>query len=331
MSFTQDGRVCDRMTIIDSLKMSLSGTAAAGSILMTTGTDGYSTWKPFPRLLNDTQFGDASDGSVTFDGVTDCLSFSTRSGSTYTLTRCVYLASATVNSGVTVLGGGFRMFVNGILTNNGTISYAGNNASGATGGAARAANFIGGGSAGGNGALGLAGTAGSASTPNACGGAGGAGGAGTLAGGAAGSITVPTAATGGVRIVNALPYMTTLNNTSLTNPALRGGSGGGGGGGTSVLGTGGGGGGGGGALMIAAYQLDGNGLLTCAGGNGGSGSGAGKAGGGGGGGGGFLVVVTRINNFAGTLSVAGGVGGTGVNTGANGTAGTDGLLKQFTL
>lgn len=107
-------------------------------------------------------FGDGSDGVVTISGNT-------------TLTRDMYYSTLTVNNGITLNGGSYRIFCSSTLTNNGTISRNGNaggNASSATGGtagAALAAGSLGGSTAGATGA----------STPNlkaASGGGGSSGG-----------------------------------------------------------------------------------------------------------------------------------------------------------
>lgn len=59
-------------------------------------------------------FGDASDGDVTINADT-------------TLTRDMYYNSLTINPTFTLKTGGFRIFVRGTLTNNGTIDRSGNN------------------------------------------------------------------------------------------------------------------------------------------------------------------------------------------------------------
>src|SRR3954452_21568326 len=71
-------------------------------------------------LLTLGVFGDGSDGRVNLDGSTD-FGFATRAGSTYTLTREIYAKSLTIGPGVIVKTVGFRLFVQGALTNDGTI------------------------------------------------------------------------------------------------------------------------------------------------------------------------------------------------------------------
>ena len=86
-------------------------------------------------------FGDGSDGSVTFDGTTTILGF-VPAASSYTMTRDIFCTSITINNGVTVKPNGFRIFVTatGTLTNNGTISCTGGNASGTNGSTAGGAS-----------------------------------------------------------------------------------------------------------------------------------------------------------------------------------------------
>ena len=91
-------------------------------------------------------FGNGSDGAVTLDGSTTYAGFSSLAGSVYTLTRDVYATSFTINSGVTLKPVGYRIFVQGTLTNNGTIAANGNNGSAAgTAGGATGNGTLGGG------------------------------------------------------------------------------------------------------------------------------------------------------------------------------------------
>lgn len=91
------------------------------------------------KISNQDIFGDGSDGNVTISSNT-------------TLTADMYYNDLTVNNGVLLNSGGYRIFVKGTLTNNGTIHRNGNAGTDGTGGAA--------GSAGG--AAGSAGTGGAA-------------------------------------------------------------------------------------------------------------------------------------------------------------------------
>ena len=100
-------------------------------------------------------YGDGSDGNITFDGTTDLNTFSSRVGTVYTLTRDLFGKNVVINSGVTVKGGGFRVFVSQELKNSGSL-----NADGGDGGAGTDGGNgqNGGGSQGGGGGGGTAGT-----------------------------------------------------------------------------------------------------------------------------------------------------------------------------
>ena len=122
-----------------------SGTIAtarlgSGSADNTKFLRGDSTWQVVPQTFN---FGDGSDGNVTISSPT-------------TLTRDMYYNNLTVNSTLTT--GGWRIYVAGTLSGNGTIDWgtgaAGGNASGQTGGTGASAVSSGHfrNSAGGNGA-----------------------------------------------------------------------------------------------------------------------------------------------------------------------------------
>ena len=229
------------------------------------------------------------------------------------LARDMFYDDLTINNGITLSTKGYRIFIKGILTNNGTISNTGLSAVGS----------LGGGGAGGTAGTG-AGGAGTSLDP-ALGANGGAGGAGNIgAGGAAGTITAPGATEGGF---NALPAAITFMEFT-TSPAIakiQGGAGGGGGGGGDSGGPAGAGGGGAGVIMIIAKTLTNNGIITVAGGVGGNSSG-GTYGSGGGGGGGVIVLIYKTIT-TGTLTVTGGAGGTG---GENpGSAGSNGTTIQI--
>lgn len=323
-------------------------------------------------------FGDGSDGSVVFDGIATVLSLvpgpatfalgaqtTAGAGSVspstqfYNLTRDLHLDNCTINAGVLLATGGFRVFVKGTLTLNGYIgapaSSGGNGAAGAAGSAGfgKAAGTIGSsgnGGAGGNTSTGVpvngsaiatgidayvAGTAAAVSGAAATGtagaaGQGGAGGAHALGGAASGA--------GGTVSLGAVASVATLHNVfqavtarGLTGTLFTGGSGGGGGRGdtTVPLGGGGGGGGGGGPVVIFARQFSGSGLVTAHAGHGGNGFE--QAGGGGGGGGGFAVIGYATGS-APTVEVYGGTGGAGGSSGGGaGGAGGSGYAFIFNL
>lgn len=284
-------------------------------------------------------YGSGVDGTVTFDGSTVILGI-TPSANTYTLARDIFLSSSTINSGVSIITNGFRIFCNGTLTNNGTIKWNGNNGGNGgvnvtgTGGPALTNN---GGitqtasTAGGNGNAvgGSPGT--SAGTQPTLGGAGGNGGNSFGSGGTGAAVVATPAAV-------SPPYYLPLAalGQGLTFPTVSGtgsfqsffaGLGGGGGSGDNATDRGGGGGGGGGIVIISAYLFAGTGTLQATGGNGGNGT-TGNAAGGGGGGGGCVIAISQsavTGSITGqTFSIAGGNAGTSTGTGGSATAGSTG-------
>lgn len=335
-------------------------------------------------------YGDSSDGDITFDGATDHNTFSSRSSTTYTLTRDVFGGNIIVNTGVTVKTAGFRIFAAGTagLTNNGTIhanggaggaggtgsSGSASNNPGGTAGAAGAAAHTGGslpdslpgiiGSVGatggaGGGNTGTNGTAGtnSAKSLGAAGTGGGAGGSGDgAAGGSGGNGGSKTGTVFNLPRSPQAAYYLFDSQPSNTFAVLLGSAGSGSGGsgasggssGTTEDGPGGGGSGGsgapGGMMVIFAYRIINNGIISANGGVGGAGGngptlggnpidhmvGAGGGGGGAGGSGGVIILVYGIKTGSGEETVTGGAGGaagaagTGRAGGAAGNAGTAG-------
>lgn len=278
-------------------------------------------------------FGDGSDGTPTWDGSTVVLGI-TPSANAYTLARDIFLGSSTINSGVSIISNGYRIFCNGTLTNNGTIQWNGNNGSVGAGGGAALANSnssintnVQAGSAGGSGATG-AGSAGTTpSGPINLGGQGATGGTGGSAGGAAGGVSALTAIMGGIRAYGLFSLSRLLRGDG-TNQGYVGGTGGGGGGGDGVH-AGGGGGSGAGMIELFVLYFAGTGNISAIGGTGGAGAvGGTNAGGGGGGGGGLIILASRSVVSAAvagqTISVAGGAGGAGTG-GATGGTGSNGL------
>jgi len=277
-------------------------------------------------------FGDGSDGNVTISGNT-------------TLATNGYYNNLTVNAGVTLTTGNFRIFVKGTLTvqATGRINHAINPATdGQSGGGAGLggtiqtvrACYVGqpgvNGGAGGT-AAGTNGIVGYAVNPaiGVAGSAGGAGGAGS--GGAGG-----TAGGAGARTFIAARYAQTalmFNQNTLMMASAGGGSGGGGGGDGTAGGGGGGSGSGGSAIHIFANTVNNLGTIESLGGNGGNGGSpaAGNRGGGGGGAGGsggVIYLLCKTMTALGTMSVAGGTGGTGgaaSGSGGNGANGAAGL------
>jgi len=285
-------------------------------------------------------FGDGSDGSVTFDGTTTILGMAP-SSSVYTLTRDFYFSAVTINNGVQIKTNGFRFFCSGTLTNNGTIQWNGNAASGTNGGTGGAglnnanSSFsagTGGSSAGTSGATGGTGngSAGTnASTNFSLGGVGGAGGTGaTSTAGAGGTLNANVAVNGSIRAAPAAVFAITLGSGGTIR--YIGGTGGGAGGGDATN-VGGGGGSGGGLVMVCARTIAGTGAIQARGGNGGTVTTSTLGAGGGGGGGGGVVIVISQSVVSGavtgqTIDANGGTKGTGLGTthtdGSNGNAGT---------
>jgi hypothetical protein len=283
-------------------------------------------------------FGDGSDGTVTFDGSTTLLGMAP-SSSVYTLTRDIFLAAGTINSSVTINTAQFRVFCQGLLTNNGTISSNGGSGSnsGVPGAGGSVNTFPGRGQSGGSGATGAGGAGASATNTFPCvGGAGGGGGAGAGGGGgSAGALgtaaatqgslhSLPGALTGSIGILGAY--------TGAAQNALGGGGSGGAGGGDGTH-FGGGGGGGGGCVGVYAKTMSGTGAIRARGGDGGGGYSLSTlgAGGGGGGGGGWVVVISSSVASGAvpgqTIDANGGSGGAKVGTtGANGSNGSNGSV-----
>ena len=254
-------------------------------------------------------FGDASDGAVVLDGTTSYAGFSSLAGSTYTLTRDIFSSSLTINTGVTLIPAGFRLFVAGPFAHAGTIGATGNAGTAAgVGGVGSGSGGIGGGRSGGAGNTG-AGTAGGAGGLYA----GGIAGAGsTGAAGAAGAKTI------GSTYLFKTPAAMLTGVVNWSGVAL------------AILGSGGGGGAGGPTIPIFAHSFVNTGTIAAGGGAGGSPT-VGAAGGGGGGGGGFVVVYTLSAATMGTIQVTAGTFGTGFGTGTNGVAGTNGASMNVVL
>jgi len=331
----------------------------SGQFLQTDGS-GNATWASAGGSSGVTfDFGDASDGSATLDGVAT-VSWATLSGSTYLLVRQPYLTNLTINSGITLEINGYSINVRGTLTNNGFIrSNALNNAtaggsdtiqgdggSGATGPLYNSGAIVtnpdlltgGGGNSGNNGTTTTGtsggGVTGSAQYPIL------AGNSGTAGNGSAGS--------GGTPGINAVSY-TNFRKLLPATPAIAlnvnggmAGEGGASGGGDSVNNGGGGGGSGAGGGEIVMYidTLNNLGTIEANGSNGAAGESptvgnVGGGAGGGGGSGGFIYIINRITTAAGTIRAlggTGGAGGAGHGTGTAGTAGTNGsagLVLRF--
>ena len=261
-------------------------------------------------------FGDGSDDDVTITVDT-------------TLTRDMFYNNLTVNAGITLKTGGYRIFVKGTLTNNGTIANNGVGASAQYGGAGASGATVRGGGGGGNGALDHAGVYG-----------GGGGGGGGIV-----FITAKTLNNAGTMQANGGNGANGVGTPSVTNA-----NGSAGGGVSSSLGGNGGsspptawGGGGGGGIAALSKTGGRHGVLpgfdtqnkeAHGGGGGGrggaaslSGGGAGTSGGGGGGGG-ALVLIYNSATWS-TEQANGGTGGTGTGTGGTGGTGSAGNVIKI--
>ena len=312
-----------------------------------SSTSTFSATTTFTSIVNGAfpdYFGEGSDGAATISATT-------------TLTSDKFYTNLTINSGVTLHTGGYRVFVNGTLTNNGTISGNGangsngtngsgsGNAAGGGGGVASASSTIsngisgstggtGGAVAGGNGNVGVAGLPLYYSFATSTGANGGAGANSSqtglgAAGGGGGTASKKTSPSNVFIVIN--PYIAS------STIGVAGGAAGGGGGGANN-GTGGGGGGGGGAsgshVFVAAKTFSGGASSIVssnggAGGNGGTGGGGG--GGGGGGAGGIITIITSSYTNTGTITVTGGSGGSGGTGDITGTAGSTGVVGSSWL
>ena len=264
--------------------------------------------------------GDGTDGSVHLDGVVT-VPWATLAGGVYSMTRDALTTSLTIASGVTLVCAGFRIFCQGTVTNNGTLSANGNNATSFTGGGASTARSLATGRSGGTGNTGVGSTGGQGGFGVGNGGSGGNGSGANTGGAAISSLSglnwmlrdVQGIATGIIAYANAAQ-------------PIAGGSGGSGGGGDGTN-RGGGGGSGGSliALIARSFIHTSSGLMTAVGGNGFAPATGNCGGGGGGGGGGIFIFTINPATNAGSISVAGGTGAAGIGTGTaggNGTAGT---------
>lgn len=306
-------------------------------------------------------YGDGSDGAVTFANQGTAPAGTTKTDNTngatiFRLDRDVYYTTATIDSTVTVLPNGYRIFCSTSVTINGTVRGSGNAGAvgtaaisadntpkaGGAGGAALADGYLkgslagpdgatgpaGGGGGGNNGANGTNGT----NTSNSIGSNGVAGGTGgtnggTFVAGNGGSGGTVTASN--VRLI-ANWHLATLLDISSSGSTVKfdnsASSGSGGSGSTHASNTAGAGGGGAGSggRIIAIYAktitVGAAGVITVAGGAGGAGgaaaSNAGAGGGGAGGNGGQVILVYNAYTNSGSVTAAGGA------VGAAGSGGT---------
>jgi hypothetical protein len=260
-------------------------------------------------------YGDGSDGDVTISGTTS-------------MTRDTYYNNLTVNAGQTLWVNGWRIFVKGTLTLNGTIATPWLVNSGQTGGGPPSGAGYGKLSTGGGQAGAWqpgAGSGGAAFTMGGIGGRGGDAGAYTatpcsvITG--SGDYYGPHA---GGPLLWFGAYMT--GNIGMSPMA----AGMGGGGGSCVSGYAGGGGHGGGWIMVFARRIviSATGAMKSRGGDGAPGS-TPTSGGGGGGSGGCIVLTYDSLSNVGTISCPGGNGGAGAGIGTAGSTGGAGVVMYF--
>lgn len=272
-------------------------------------------------------FGTGEDGSPHLDGVAT-VTWAALSAGVYTMTADAHLVNLTIDSGVTLVPAGWRIFLRGNFANAGTIGLTANaGSSTGTGGVKGASATMNGGGAGGAGGTGVGGVATAASV-----GVGGAGGAGASgAGGAAitGAINAAARYKSVLRApASALAGTYTYNTT--TAP-LGGGTGGSGGGGDGTNKGGGAGAGGQTICMFVLGTFANTGTIQAIGGAGGTPA-TGNCGGGGGGSGGlFLLYSLTAAAALGTVTLTGGAAGSGVGTGAAGSAGSAGVAYNAVL
>lgn len=297
----ENANVSTAVTQIDFQGAGVTTTSGTGEVIVTIPAGGV-----VPLIL----FGDGRDGDATISSNTN-------------LSSDTFYNNLTVNAGVRLCTNGFRLFVKGTLTNNGTIHMDGS--AGQTSGAAGsgyATGTLGPSGSGGNSSAAAGGNGTSAA--DGIGGSGGAGGLGSGgAGGTGGTTTTHSAVNGTSFSPAAPPSAYDMKLWGYTGGTVKMGAGSGGGGGGGDGSSGGGGGAGGGHCWVAAKTLAGTGALSANGGAGGDGVGSNR-GGGGGGGGGTVVLITAATSNPYTTTVTGGAGGAKTGTGVAGTAGSAG-------
>lgn len=290
----------------------------SGDIVLAGNGLGFTTIFPQANASLGGKFGDGSDGDYTVTG-------------SLSITRDMYYANLTVNTGTVLTTSGWKVFVSDTLTIQGGGAIAADGAAGANGGTGVGAGGSGGVGAGKNtqGTLptGLNGGVGGGSTAN------GTANDPTLAGRGdtydRTSIQLSASVGGGGSGGGAHGTSDGLQAQCVVYPyGYTGGSGGAGTGTGSTSRRGGGGGGGGAAMEIWAYKINNGGSIHSNGGKGGNGVGPTDLSGNGGGGGGGTVRVWYhlvTGSGVGTLQANGGAVGTGGN---GGTAGTNGLTDS---
>ena len=303
----------------------------AGNVFGSSITIGGDSIQYVMRDTGYASYGDGSDGAAALDGTTTYNSFSTLSGggTDYILNRDVYLTSLTINSSISLLTNGYRVFCTGTITNNGYIACNGSNgnngsssssttgASGGSGGPALSNGFLIGAVAGADGgrgsdvagntnatgstgtavsnSLGVSGAQGVVVFGGNNGGIGGSGSGGDTSQLPGGASIAGVATAANVKFI-ANWHLFTLLDISSTGSTIKF---------NNSAGSAGGGGGG------AGSKASGGGTGPCGGGGGG---GAGS-------GGGIIAIYARniVNSATGNIQAIGGNGGNGGHGATNTT------------
>lgn len=284
-------------------------------------------------------FTTPTDGSYTLDGSQAAVAgvFS-KSGNTYTLLKDAHFSSLVTNSNITLNTGGFRLFVSGTFTDNGTTTISGSDGGAGGSGGSTVNNNAGsagtpGGSAGSAGSVsgtlfgGVAGFAGQVGGSGASGGGSGSGAAGGTGGtgGATSTVASTTPNDPTTAIITRDTSFFSNNPYSVGGGCGQSGGGGGGGGASGQTSPGSASAG----LSGSASALVGQGQLGASGGHGGNSSGGGGGGGGGAAGGcggeaGIMVIVAKTIAGAGNIWAKGGNGGLGGDGGNSNSGGCGG-------
>jgi len=316
----------DRIDLIVSGTTVLSLTPTQVSSSVFVGNIGGSSSPIAGEYFSPFILGDGSDGNATLDG-TGSVSWATRSGAVYTMTRDALCKDLNINSGVVLKVNNYLPYAIGTLNNSGTIEARGNDASGVTPGAiiGNTGTWFSAGGAGGSGSINANGVAGGGSGGSSIGGGGGNGGnAGAFTGGIGNASALLNSTHGSYRTIAFLLNRRVFSGNNWT--AINGSGGGGGGAGNTAGGSGGGGGSAASICGVACNTLINNGIIQSVGGNGANGvASSGGAGGGGGGSGGPVFVFANKVQVQGTIQSLGGSGGTAA--GASATTGSAGLAN----
>jgi hypothetical protein len=329
----------DEIHVNPNLTLTTLSTSSTASIGTTSGalnmnsnqinnvTDPVSAQDIATKNYTDTQIATMSGTSWFGTGIDGNVTISVNT----TLAADMYYNNLTVNNGITLNTGGFRIFVMNTLTNNGVIARNGNNAVGATAGAALSAGTLSGTVAGVAGATNANGTAGNSVAANSIGVSGTAGSAsGTgRTGGAAGTAVAPTAVNGGANQIRC-PVFGIMQRIAGTTTQLASSASSGSSASSAATVTGGASGSPGGIVVVVANIITGSGVISANGGNGGNATGTtGSAGGGPGSPGGVVFVLYNANTMTGGITSTGGTGGTAIGSGVVGGSGLNGVVVEL--